>query len=187
MLPVIYLLAFLHVSQTCPAVSWLCSELHFSHTFLRANIMQHCIRNFLPFPLITDKSVCTVVGMQDMSSSQVLLALKCELPHYVRKSCLAFGGLPSWRDAPACPTIFPSLVSSVIQRSAPDSRAQQRGLQSPTAAPPPTPSAALTPCALAAFFGSYLCLTLVASGSCRLLFTFLRAHPPIGPLLRCTE
>jgi hypothetical protein len=31
------------------------------------------------------------------------------------------------------------------------------------------------------FFGSYLCPCLVASGSCRLLFTFLRAHPPHCP------
>lgn len=152
--------------------------------------MQHCIRNFLPLPFITDKSVCTVVGMWEMSSSQVLLALKCELPHYARKSCLgrkAFGGLSSWRDALACPTISPFPVSSVVQGPAPDSGAQQRGLQSPTSAPPPTLSAALTPCALAAFFGSYLCLTLVASGSCGLLFTFVRAHPPTGLLLRCAE
>lgn len=69
MLSVIYLLAFLHVSKTCLAVSWFCSELHFSHTFLRTNIMQHCIRNFLLFPFILDKSVCTVVGMWEMSSS----------------------------------------------------------------------------------------------------------------------
>lgn len=178
-------------SKTCPAVSWFCSELHFRHTFLRTNIMQHCIRNFLPFPFITDKSVCTVVGMWEMSSSQVLLALKCELPHYARKSCLgrkAFGGSRlSGAMPPACPIVSPFPVSSVVQGPAPDSGAQQRGLQFPTSAPPPTLSATLTPCALAAFFGSYLCLTLVASGSCGLLFTFVRAHPPTGLLLRCAE
>lgn len=59
MVCVIYFLDFLHVSKTFPAVSWLFSELHFSHSFLRTNIVQHCIRNFLPFPLITDKPECT--------------------------------------------------------------------------------------------------------------------------------
>lgn len=110
-------------SKTCPAVSWFCSELHFRHTFLRTNIMQHCIRNFLPFPFITDKSVCTVVGMWEMSSSQVLLVLKCELPHDARKSCLgrkAFGGLSFWRDAPCLSHSFS--LPGIVCRSRPSPR-----------------------------------------------------------------
>ena len=59
MLPGIYILAFLHVSKTCPAVSWFCSELHFSHTFLRANIASGI---FFPFPSLRTSLCAQLLG-----------------------------------------------------------------------------------------------------------------------------
>lgn len=84
MLSVIYLLAFLHVSETGPAVSWFCSELHFSHIFLRTNITQQCIRNFLPFPFIMDKSVCT----------QLLACGKCPAHRFSWHSSVSYLTMP---------------------------------------------------------------------------------------------
>lgn len=150
-----------HVSKTCPAVSWFFSELHFSHTFLRTNIMQHYIRNFLPFPLITEKSVCT----ESLGCGKCLAHRFC---WHSRVSYLAMpGSIAQDRKCLVdCPPVSMSLLShnsaprppvlSIAQGLAPDSRAQQRGLRSPTPAPPPMLSAALTLHAFAAFFGSYL-------------------------------
>lgn len=67
-------------------------------------------------------------------------------------------------------------IPPISQDPAPDSRAQQNELLSPTWTPQPSLLVPLSLHLLSAFFGRYLCPCLIASG--RLLFTFLSAYLP---------
>lgn len=177
-----YLQAFINVSCTFSVISWSYFELHFNHAFLRINITQNCpksIRNFLPFSRITVKSLC-----RELLEYRKLLVHKrgsggnreqaASLNH---ESC-------SWQKLSDCLLVWTAFhflwtspsVPPISQDPAPDSRAQQNEILSPTWTPQPSLLVPLSLHLLSAFFGRYLCPCLVASG--RLLFTFLSAYLP---------
>lgn len=100
---------------------------------------------FFPFPLITDKSICTEgLGCGQHLAHYVLLPPKSKLPRYTRKSCLGwktFSGLSSLSSIPPAPQFLPCNV--YCSKTSPRLRRSAKGLQSLTSAPGPALSAAL--------------------------------------------